>query len=1081
MAINDETVTPEELPLIQEEAEWREHLPALITDVIIRGGNDGKGAANFQARVLDARVRYLKKQIEEVISGDIGGVVLKGVLETEQELQAIPTEGLKVGTAYFVNFELRMWNGTEWASSGNLRGERGINVLGVWPNAVPLPEYTENNIGDAYIWSNDIWVLVPDFDYDDPNPEEELPPVWEALGIRGPQGASTYEIWKGLPGNEGKTEAQFIAAQKGQKGDPGEDAYKTWLTLPGNAGKSEEEWLEATKGEKGDKGDPRPAFKVAGGKSSVSQLPIPGNEQEAWYVDIDLYVWVEDDQSYFVVPGIKGKSAFEDWQTIPGNEDKTVEDFVEGLVSTVPGPKGYVEITGTVNNFSDLPLSPKDQDIYSVRVENALYAFIQGSGWNKLGEFRGANGANGLNVVLTGAVDTFDDLGDLPTVAEQDVYAVRDENTLYGRINSIWVKLGTFKGDKGDASTVPGPNGRNVVIKGAVVSFEELPKSGMVEQDAYSVWIENAVYMWINSAWVSLGKFRGDNGTNGKNGTNVIIKDSVNRFSDLPKTPTEQDVYSVIEENALYAWISDNWVLLGAFKGADGANGTNGINGINGTNGTNGKDGKSVDVIKILTEQDSTPPVADESTKGKAYIDLERIIWVNVNGDAWQDAGPFSGTPGEIGPQGPPMKPRGTVPTVADLPPLFEVEDGDLWFVADTKLGYAIVDGQWSAPIDIVGPEGKQGLEGLPGALMPILGLYPSMAALQAAHPTGAKGDAYLIVTGTESRDLVVWNVNTNAWQNTGPAGIVGPRGPKGEDSKVEGPKGERGSQWLLLPEDQDEPSNTFNGRAGDWAVTKNLRVWYKTVDRGWIFWNWIVAGDVNSPLKSLGKVVRFGDEWIPVPVDEVQGAVAGKLYGRKLKSGEGQEQTEWVEIIFPDVTTKDGKQYARVWGLDKTTPEWVEIKFPSSIDDPSDPEANALYLRRPSDKSWVKFVQAPTTAGLQYVQAGGGWVSFDRYDLIIKAISTTYAIDPTKENFVKLTNTTAVAKQISLANGPGSSRGMVVILEVVGLTGAVTYGGTNIKWDNNTIPALTGTRNLITFTWDGEVWIGAKGPTLTT
>lgn len=1135
MAIDQENVTPQELPPIVEEAIWEDHLPAVVTGVIIRGGDDGKGAANFQARTLDKRTRWLKDMVEKLATN---GIILRGYLADEDALAQIPTDDLQVGTAFFVDFAMRVWNGTEWATSGSLRGERGLNLLGVWPEEVSLPEPEENAVGDAYIWNHDFWVLVPN------------PTRWEAMGIRGPEGASAYEVWESKPANKGKTEAQYlasligkdsyqIAVDQGFVGDRNawldslraRSNYEIWLDQ-GNEG-TEYDYLQTLKstveGPRGIQGVPGKDGRnlvIKGTVTSQANLPSNPVDQDAWVTADTNHLWM------YIVNVWTDLGPFRGANGTNGTNGRNVT------------------VLGAVAQTSNLPNNPSNQDCYSVTSENALYMWIS-TQWVNLGTFKGTdgkigkdgtngtNGTNGLNIVLTGAVDTFSALPTSPV--EQDVYSVRDTNTLYGRINNQWVNLGKFQGEKGADSTVAGPkgeNGKNVILKGAVNTFADLPTTNRVEQDAYSVRDTNTIHMWISGAWVNLGTFRGTDGVDGTDGTSVIVKGSVATFANLPPSPTEQDVYSVIDENALYAWISNAWILLGKFKGADGKDGTN---------GTNGTNGKSADIIKILTPEDSTPPPANASTAGKAYLDLNKIVWINVSGSAWEEAGPFNGQPGEIGPAGAPLKPRGTVPTVTQLPALSTTEEGDLWFTADTKLGYAVVDGQWSEPFNIIGPQGEQGLEGLPGAMMPILGLYNSMSELTTDHPTGAKGDAYLIVTGTESRDLVVWNTNTSAWQNTGPAGIVGPRGPKGADSTVPGPKGDKGSQWLILPEGQDEPSETFNGRAGDWAVTKNLRVWYKTADRGWIFWNWLVAGDVNSPLLSLGKVVRLGSEWVAVPVDEVVDPEAGKVYGRKLKSG-SEDETEWVEITFPDVTNKDGKQYVRVWltngdtpvwqevvfpaGMpDVTTkdgkqycrtwavgsetpiwkeivfpagiadlvtkddkqyiriyrtgqgaPEWREIVFPESVTDQANPEANAVYLRQASSKTWVKFVTPPTTpATTMWVSQAGNWISFDRYDLIIKAISATYTIDPTKEQFVKLDNSGSTAKQISLSNGPGSTRAMVVILEVVGIVGAVTYGGTNIKWADNTIPTLTGTKNLITFTWDGEVWIGAKGPGLLT
>ena len=62
----------------------------------------------------------------------------------------------------------------------------------------------------------------------------------------------------------------------------------------------------------------------------------------------------------------------------------------------------------------------------------------------------------------------------------------------------------------------------------------------------------------------------------------------------------------------------------------------------------------------------------------------------------------------------------------------------------------------------------------LTGKSLVISGVYPSLAALQAAFPNGATG-AYQI---SSTKDLYVWNSTTRKWENIGP--IQGPPGEKG-------------------------------------------------------------------------------------------------------------------------------------------------------------------------------------------------------------------------------------------------------------------------------------------------------------
>lgn len=72
-----------------------------------------------------------------------------------------------------------------------------------------------------------------------------------------------------------------------------------------------------------------------------------------------------------------------------------------------------------------------------------------------------------------------------------------------------------------------------------------------------------------------------------------------------------------------------------------------------------------------------------------------------------------------------------------------------------------------------------QGAKGSDGTSVSILGSYDSLAELEAAHPTGNVGDAYMV-----SGDLYVWN--GTEWENVGqiqgPQGPTGPQGPQGND-----------------------------------------------------------------------------------------------------------------------------------------------------------------------------------------------------------------------------------------------------------------------------------------------------------
>ena len=62
-----------------------------------------------------------------------------------------------------------------------------------------------------------------------------------------------------------------------------------------------------------------------------------------------------------------------------------------------------------------------------------------------------------------------------------------------------------------------------------------------------------------------------------------------------------------------------------------------------------------------------------------------------------------------------------------------------------------------------IGPEGPQGIQGETGAGLDILDRYATLADLQAAHPTGNPGDAYMV-----GDHLYIWSVSTSAWVDAG-------------------------------------------------------------------------------------------------------------------------------------------------------------------------------------------------------------------------------------------------------------------------------------------------------------------------
>lgn len=101
----------------------------------------------------------------------------------------------------------------------------------------------------------------------------------------------------------------------------------------------------------------------------------------------------------------------------------------------------------------------------------------------------------------------------------------------------------------------------------------------------------------------------------------------------------------------------------------------------------------------------------------------------------------------------------------------------------------------FAALIGQAGPRGKD------GSGLTILGAYDTLEQLKLAHPTGNKGDSYMI-----DANLYVWDAISNDWINVGnikgPQGDIGPKGDTGAQGEKgeQGPQGEQGEQGVQGP-----------------------------------------------------------------------------------------------------------------------------------------------------------------------------------------------------------------------------------------------------------------------------------------
>ena len=261
-----------------------------------------------------------------------------------------------------------------------------------------------------------------------------------------------------------------------------------------------------------------------------------------------------------------------------------------------------------------------------------------------------------------------------------------------------------------------GAAGTGVTILGTLMNTFQLPQSGD-PGDAYL--ISGSLYVWsdIISAWENVGNIQGPAGPIGPTGPSGASGGTG------PQGPAGQ-------------------------TGATGAQGSTGQTGATGANGATGPQG-------LPGQTGSTGPQGPVGAAGAT----------GAQGPVGQTGA--TGAVGAVGPQGP----VGTTGPAGPLGPAGPTGPvGNTGSTGNTgPQGPAGTAGTPGA-IGPQGPIGPQGNNGTNGTGVTILGSYSTLAALQAAHPTGTAGQAYLI-----NGNLYVWSTNTTSWNNVGT--IQGPAG----------------------------------------------------------------------------------------------------------------------------------------------------------------------------------------------------------------------------------------------------------------------------------------------------------------
>lgn len=117
-----------------------------------------------------------------------------------------------------------------------------------------------------------------------------------------------------------------------------------------------------------------------------------------------------------------------------------------------------------------------------------------------------------------------------------------------------------------------------------------------------------------------------------------------------------------------------------------------------------------------------------------------------------------------------------------------------------------------TGPAGPTGPQGQKGNPGEDGKSFTIKDIYPTLAALKQAFPTG---NEYAYQVTGEDDEIFIWSALNGDWTSVGklqgpqgpqgPTGATGPQGPKGETGEqgpqgVQGVQGEKGEQGATGP-----------------------------------------------------------------------------------------------------------------------------------------------------------------------------------------------------------------------------------------------------------------------------------------
>lgn len=1033
--------------------------------------------------------------------GDAATLTVLGYLDSTEQLPDA-TE-LENGLAYYIEKHIWVVYNGAWVDAGDQSGPAGqdgigIRILGTLPGTAWLPSIG-NESGDAYIITSKMYVWDTE--------------RWSPVGQVGPQGLSAFQVaqQQGFTGNVnqwlaslvGKTNYQ-IARANGYTGTESE-----WLaTLIGPRGDKGE------RGDKGDQGDPGTSAAVVVLKGAVAteqDLPAGAAVSDAYLIGTQLYVWIGDSWANVgnvVGPqGLKGDKGDRGDQGVKGDVGLSAYQLAMAL--------GFV---GSQEEWMASLVGPDGRTAYEIAVAHGFVGSETEWVASLKGEdgIQGPRGLPGTGLKISGKVDT---PAQLPGTAAEDECWVVDRN-VYCYIDSAWVDLGLWVGDKGDVGP-EGPPGPPLEYKGTLNSEAEM-QAIPNPQEGFLVAIGKHFWVYNGTAWVDCGDFsgpkgdkgdrgdqglqgdrgeKGDQGIQGPDGEQGLMGPGVKilgKFDTPAQLPATADALGdgYLIAGHFWGWTGSAFEDLGPVQGPQGVKGNKGDKGDTGSKGDKGDRGEKGDMGPALTllgkvnDQSELPLTGN---LGDGYL-IGTHFW-GWTGTQWEDLGVVQGPKGdqgdqgEVGPIGPGITAKGTLPDLDALNDLSDPQPGDAYTVSQhlyVRAGTAWVDlGDLKGERGEQGLQGEQGLKGDTGAPILPRGNVDEVTDLPDAATEGA-GATYLVGMGQ------VYISDGNNWVFMGV--IVGPQGPEGpmgpgitilgklnNESELPG-TADLGQGYLingdfwgwtgaafenLGPIQGPQGIQGVQGKQGIQGVQGNKG------DKGDQGSLWVVLGRDPQPIdgrigdyflnSSTLQFFRKNTSVLWAPLGYMGG---GNVYDAPADSNEySRIDGGWKKIDVLEAL-KDGKMYVRKDGA------WAEL----TIDVTEAPEDGKLYGR--VNGGWVEIV-IPTftlpggTDGFEYIAKNGAWAKLDRYTL--KIGSTTAALDlADRQTFTVDASTN---RTLTFSNAPGAGRSMTVVITVAGNAGQITWPA-GIQWNAGTAPALGATFTVVVLFWNGTNWYGSTGAT---